>query len=212
MRRQKNLSQLEEQEKCSEKELCLLAKSLQSCPTLCDPMDYSLPGPSVHGDSPDKNTGVGCNALLQGIFLTQGLNPGLLCLLHWQLSSLALVLPGKPEKKNKWKRNKQFTRWRIQGSRNANWIRKRIDEHSENFNKELENIKKNQSELNNKITERKKKNSLEEVNIRLEKFSSIISFYEATITWIPTNQAQYKTRKWQGNIFDEKDTKILKKI
>ena len=30
-----------------------------------------------------KNTGVGCRALLQGIFLIQGLNPQLLCLLHW---------------------------------------------------------------------------------------------------------------------------------
>ena len=40
-------------------------------------MDCSWPGFSVHGDSPSKNTGVGCHALLQGIFLTQGLNPGL---------------------------------------------------------------------------------------------------------------------------------------
>ena len=40
-------------------------------------MDCSLPGHSVHGDSPGKNTGVGCHALLQGIFPTQGLNPGL---------------------------------------------------------------------------------------------------------------------------------------
>ena len=38
---------------------------------------YSPPGSSVHGDSPSKNTGVGCHALLQGIFPTQGLNPGL---------------------------------------------------------------------------------------------------------------------------------------
>ena len=38
----------------------------QSCLTLCDPMDYSLSGSSVHGDSPGKNTGVGCHALLQG--------------------------------------------------------------------------------------------------------------------------------------------------
>ena len=30
----------------------------QSCQTLCDPMDCSLPGSSVHGDSPGKNTGV----------------------------------------------------------------------------------------------------------------------------------------------------------
>ena len=33
-------------------------------------------------DSPGKNTGVGCHALLQGIFPIQGSNPGLLCLLH----------------------------------------------------------------------------------------------------------------------------------
>ena len=45
-------------------------------------------------DSPGKNTGVGCHALLQGIFLTQGLNLCLLCLLHWH--SLPLVPPGKP--------------------------------------------------------------------------------------------------------------------
>ena len=49
----------------------------QSCPTLCDHMDCSQPGSSVHGDSPGKNTGVGCHALLQGIFPTQGSNPGL---------------------------------------------------------------------------------------------------------------------------------------
>ena len=41
-------------------------------------MDCSPPGSSVLGDSLGKNTGVGCRALLQGIFPTQGLNPGLL--------------------------------------------------------------------------------------------------------------------------------------
>ena len=50
--------------------------SLQLCPTLCDSMDCSLPG-SCPWDSPGKNTGVGCPALPQGIFLTQGSNPGL---------------------------------------------------------------------------------------------------------------------------------------
>ena len=54
--------------------LCLVA---QSCLTLCNPMDCSLPGSSVHGDSPGKNTGIGCHALLQGIFPTEGLNPHL---------------------------------------------------------------------------------------------------------------------------------------
>ena len=53
------------------------AKLLQSCLTLCDPMDYSPPGSSVHRDSPGKNTGVGCCAFLQGIFPAQGLNPDL---------------------------------------------------------------------------------------------------------------------------------------
>ena len=40
-------------------------------------MDYSLPDSSVHSDSPGKNTGVGCHAFLQGLFPTQGWNPGL---------------------------------------------------------------------------------------------------------------------------------------
>ena len=47
-------------------------------------------------DSPSKNTGVGCHFLLQGIFLTQGSNLHLLCLLHLQAASLPLVPPGKP--------------------------------------------------------------------------------------------------------------------
>ena len=40
-------------------------------------MNCNLSGSSVHGDSPGKNTRVGCHALLQGIFPTQGWNPGL---------------------------------------------------------------------------------------------------------------------------------------
>ena len=68
--------------------LCLVT---QLCPTLCDPMDCSPPGSSVPGDSPGKNTGVGCHLLLQGIFPTQGLNPHLL---HWQVDSLPLSHQG----------------------------------------------------------------------------------------------------------------------
>ena len=55
---------------------CALASQL--CQTLCNPMDCSPTGSSVHGDSPGQNTGVGCHALLQGIFSTQGMNTGLL--------------------------------------------------------------------------------------------------------------------------------------
>ena len=54
--------------------LCLVA---QSCPTLCNLVDCSPPDSSVHGDSPGKNTGVGCHAFFQGNFPIQGLNPGL---------------------------------------------------------------------------------------------------------------------------------------
>ena len=50
--------------------MCVLSDS-------CDPKDYSQSDSSVHGDSPGKITGVGCHALLQGIFPTQGSNPGL---------------------------------------------------------------------------------------------------------------------------------------
>ena len=71
--------------------LCLAS---QLCLAPCDPMDYSPPGSSVHGDSPGKTTGVGCHALLRGIFPSRRSN--LLCLLHWQVGSLPLAPPGKP--------------------------------------------------------------------------------------------------------------------
>ena len=57
--------------------LCLVVQ-VQQCLTLCDPRDCSLPGSSVHGDSPGKSTRVGCHALLKGIFPTQEVNPSLL--------------------------------------------------------------------------------------------------------------------------------------
>ena len=47
----------------------------QSCPTLCNPMDCSPPGFSVHGDSSGRNTGVGCHTLLQGIFQPRNQTP-----------------------------------------------------------------------------------------------------------------------------------------
>ena len=56
----------------------VIVLSCQLCPTLCDPMDCSLPDSSVRGDSPGQNTGVGCHVLLQGIVPTQRSNPGLL--------------------------------------------------------------------------------------------------------------------------------------
>ena len=59
------------------RQIAVLGLVFQSCLILCDPMDCSPPGSSVHGDSPGKNTGMGCYALLQVIFPTQGSNPGL---------------------------------------------------------------------------------------------------------------------------------------
>ena len=63
----------------------------QSCPTLCDPRDCSLPGSSSPWDFPGNSTGVDCHFLLQGIFPTQGLNPGVLhCrqMLYWDLTGM----------------------------------------------------------------------------------------------------------------------------
>ena len=69
--------------------LCLAA---QVCLTVCNPLDCSPKGSSVHADSPGKNAREGCHALRQGIFQTQGSNPGLPhC--RWILSEP----PGKPE-------------------------------------------------------------------------------------------------------------------
>ena len=76
--------------------LCCAVLSHSVLSALCNPVGCNPPGCSAHGDSPGKNSGVGCHVLLQGIFLSQGLNPHLLCLLHWQACSLPLVPPGKP--------------------------------------------------------------------------------------------------------------------
>ena len=65
--------------------LCLFT---QSCPTLCNPMECSLPDILAQGDSPGKNNGGGSLSLLQGIFLTQESNQDLLHCRHilYQLS------------------------------------------------------------------------------------------------------------------------------
>ena len=55
-----------------ERGVCVHTKSLQSCPTLCNPMTIASQAPLVHGNSPGKNTGVGCHVLLQGIVPVQG--------------------------------------------------------------------------------------------------------------------------------------------
>ena len=69
--------------------LCLVT---QRSPTLCDPVDYSPPGSSVRGDSPHKNTGVGCHAFLciqanwikeAYIFFTFLFNPLITVMLTW---------------------------------------------------------------------------------------------------------------------------------
>ena len=60
-----------------QKNLSREVKVAQSCPTL-QPQRLQPTRLLCPWDSPGKNTGVGCHFLLQGIFLTQGLNPGLL--------------------------------------------------------------------------------------------------------------------------------------
>ena len=65
----------------------------QSCLTLCEPVECSPPGSSVHGIFPVKNTGVGCYFSLQEIFRTQGSN---LCLLYQLVNSLPLSHLARP--------------------------------------------------------------------------------------------------------------------
>ena len=75
---------------------------LYTCPTLCDPMDSSLPGSSVHGILQEKNTGMGWHFLLLGIFLTQGskdLPPA------FQADSLLSETLGKPQNTEEPKHN-----------------------------------------------------------------------------------------------------------
>ena len=75
--------------------VCVYAQLLQSCLTLYNAMDCSSPGSFLHlWDSPGKNTGVGWHALLQEIFLTQGLNP---CLLHCRQILYPLSYLGSPK-------------------------------------------------------------------------------------------------------------------
>ena len=76
----------------------------QSCPTLCDPMEPTrLLCP---WNSPGKNSGVGCHFLLQGIFPTQGSNPGH----HIAKDYLPTEPPGKP-----WRSLPLWRKWQTQG-------------------------------------------------------------------------------------------------
>ena len=70
---------------------------VQSCQTLCSPLDCSPPGFSVHGIFSGMNAGLGCHFLLQGIFQTQGWKwVGLLCLLHCRWTLYPLSYWGSP--------------------------------------------------------------------------------------------------------------------
>ena len=74
---------------------CMLSRSVMS-----DSLRLHGLQPARHlcpRNFPGKNTGVGCYFLLQGIFLTQGSNTHLLCLLHWQVNSLPLLHLGSPD-------------------------------------------------------------------------------------------------------------------
>ena len=87
----------------------------QSCLTLFDPMDCSLPGSSVHGGFSRQEHWSGCHALLLGIFPTQGLNPGLL-----HCRQILYLWATREAQENKWvvypfsRGTWFFTSWAIQ--------------------------------------------------------------------------------------------------
>ena len=70
--------------------VCVHAKLLQLCPAICNLMDCSPPGSSVHGILQARILELGCHALLQRIFVTLGSNPRLLWLLHCRCILLPL--------------------------------------------------------------------------------------------------------------------------
>ena len=73
--------------------MCLVALL---CPTLCNPMDCSPPGSSIRGISQARILEwVVISFLTQGIFLTQGSNLHLLCLLRWQVDSFTTNTTGE---------------------------------------------------------------------------------------------------------------------
>ena len=72
---------------------CCLLRRLSRGQLFCDPVDCSPPGSSVRGILQAR---ILQDALLQGIFATQGSNLCLLCLLHWPQDSLLLRPLGSP--------------------------------------------------------------------------------------------------------------------
>ena len=68
----------------------------QLCPTPCDPLDCNPPGSSVHGIFQARILEWVAIFLLQGIFLIKGLNPCLICLLHWRQILYQLSHWGSP--------------------------------------------------------------------------------------------------------------------
>ena len=84
---------------------------LPSCPTLCNPVPAKFLSP---WNSPGKNTGVDCHALHQGVFPTQESKLYLLCLLHWQVSSLPLA---PPRRRRQWHPTPVLSPGKFQGRR-----------------------------------------------------------------------------------------------
>ena len=77
--------------------VCACVRSAaELCPTLCDPMDCSPPGSFIAEIFRARILGWVTNSFSRGIFQTQGLNPSLLHLLHWQRDSLPLCRLGSP--------------------------------------------------------------------------------------------------------------------
>ena len=81
---------------CPESNKKICANSFPSCPILWKLMDYNLPAPLFMGISRQEYWS-GCIPFSRGIFLTQGWNLHLSCLLHWQAGSLPLAPPCIPE-------------------------------------------------------------------------------------------------------------------
>ena len=84
--------------------MCVCVQSLQSCLTLCDPVDCSRQAPLSMGILQARMLQWVAISFSRGTFPTQGWNPHFLCLLPWQEGSLPLEAPGKQVAEGVWGR------------------------------------------------------------------------------------------------------------
>ena len=155
--------------------LCARAPSLQLCPTLCDPRTVACTRLLRPWNFLGKNTGVGCHFLLQGIFLTQGSNPGLP---HCRQTLYHLSHQGSPmPKKGNAKECSKFSKPGFSNTRNVNFLM---------FKLVLEKVEKPEIKLPTSAGSWKKQESSRKTSI-----SALLTMPKPLTVWITINYGKF---------------------